>query len=319
MAPTRTLVVMLFRHRVVFNSLWPVDCCPPGSSVHRIFQARILESVAISFSRDSSQPRSWTHVSCIGREIFYQWATSEALSCTKPSEKSNHWALPSCLKHLVMLCFQPSGCQHYARLCLSVIISSMHDAAKCSRRSRLSSLGAEHRLLLLLTLPCIGEDPWPGHSFVPRRVTCPHVLQPRGRTQQCKLRGSKGGGGLHSPLLIQCSQEYLQEEDPENSLGLLLQKSQEWGNVGTSEGIHKLPDRFNKCLSAITRVADAFLGARVAVVNKATCPPWSSYSSRSRKDPGANSGGQRMIWVGEAQWFIVCSHKIFPRRRHESR
>ena len=35
----------------------PVDCNPPGSSVHGILQARILESVAILFSRGSSQPR----------------------------------------------------------------------------------------------------------------------------------------------------------------------------------------------------------------------------------------------------------------------
>ena len=42
----------------------PMDCSPPGSSVHGICQARILEWVAISFSRESSQPRDPTHVSC---------------------------------------------------------------------------------------------------------------------------------------------------------------------------------------------------------------------------------------------------------------
>ena len=41
-----------------------MDCSPPGSSVHEIFQARILEWVAISFSRASSRPRDRTHVSC---------------------------------------------------------------------------------------------------------------------------------------------------------------------------------------------------------------------------------------------------------------
>ena len=40
------------------------------SSVHEISQARILEWVAISFSRESSQPKDWTHVSCIGRQIL---------------------------------------------------------------------------------------------------------------------------------------------------------------------------------------------------------------------------------------------------------
>ena len=45
----------------------PMDCSLPGSSVHGIFQARILEWVGISSSRGSSQLRDWTHVSCIGR------------------------------------------------------------------------------------------------------------------------------------------------------------------------------------------------------------------------------------------------------------
>ena len=43
----------------------PVDCSPPGSSVHGIFQARILERVPISFSRGSSQPRGQAHISCV--------------------------------------------------------------------------------------------------------------------------------------------------------------------------------------------------------------------------------------------------------------
>ena len=42
-----------------------MDCSPPGSSVHEIFQARILEWVTISFSRGSSQPRDQTWVSGI--------------------------------------------------------------------------------------------------------------------------------------------------------------------------------------------------------------------------------------------------------------
>ena len=55
-----------------------MDCSPPGYSVHGILQARILEWVAISFSRGSFQPRDWTCVSCTGRCILYHWATGEA-------------------------------------------------------------------------------------------------------------------------------------------------------------------------------------------------------------------------------------------------
>ena len=57
----------------------PMDCSPPGSSVHKIFQARILEWVA----KGSSWPRVQTHVSCvscIGRQILYHCATWEVPS-----------------------------------------------------------------------------------------------------------------------------------------------------------------------------------------------------------------------------------------------
>ena len=65
-------------------TLWePVDCSPPGSSVHGILQARILEWVAIAFSRGSSQPRDRTQVSRIGGRRFNLWATREALRVIK--------------------------------------------------------------------------------------------------------------------------------------------------------------------------------------------------------------------------------------------
>ena len=54
------------------------DSSTPGSSVHGILQARMLEWGAIPFSRGSSRPRDWTLVFCTGRWIFYHWATWEA-------------------------------------------------------------------------------------------------------------------------------------------------------------------------------------------------------------------------------------------------
>ena len=57
----------------------PMDCSLPGSSVHGIFQARVLEWVAISFSRESSQPRDRTRVSHIAGRCFIVWATREDL------------------------------------------------------------------------------------------------------------------------------------------------------------------------------------------------------------------------------------------------
>ena len=65
---------------VVSDSLWPLDCSPPGSSVHEISQARTLEWVAISSSRASSQARGRTHipwVSCMGSHILNHCATWE--------------------------------------------------------------------------------------------------------------------------------------------------------------------------------------------------------------------------------------------------
>ena len=56
----------------------PVDCSTPGSSVHGILQARILEWVAISFSRGSPRPRDRTQVSRIAGRHFTLWATMEA-------------------------------------------------------------------------------------------------------------------------------------------------------------------------------------------------------------------------------------------------
>ena len=55
----------------------PVDCSLPGFSVHGIFQARVLEWAAISFSKGSSWPRNWTWVSCIAGRCFTLWATRE--------------------------------------------------------------------------------------------------------------------------------------------------------------------------------------------------------------------------------------------------
>ena len=55
----------------------PVDCSPPGSSVHGILQARMLEWVAVPFSRGSSQPRGQAPIFCIAGRFFTIWATKE--------------------------------------------------------------------------------------------------------------------------------------------------------------------------------------------------------------------------------------------------
>ena len=59
----------------------PVNCSPPASFVQAILQARILEWVAISFSRGSSQPRDQTWVSCIVGGFFTIWPSREGPWC----------------------------------------------------------------------------------------------------------------------------------------------------------------------------------------------------------------------------------------------
>ena len=61
---------------------------PHGISVRGISQERIVEWVAISFSRGSSWSRDWTCISCVGRQILHQWATRYSLTL-KPGDW--HW------------------------------------------------------------------------------------------------------------------------------------------------------------------------------------------------------------------------------------
>ena len=66
----------------------PMDYSPPGSSVHGILQERVMQWVAIPFSRGSPQPRDGTWVSCIAGRFF----TAEPLG--KPKINESHSVLP---------------------------------------------------------------------------------------------------------------------------------------------------------------------------------------------------------------------------------
>ena len=86
------------RHVILWNNLHeinhvqtlcnPVDCSPPGSSIHGNFQARILEWVAIPSSRGSSQPRDQTQVFCIAKGFFTIWAINYTLILKKQKQKN---------------------------------------------------------------------------------------------------------------------------------------------------------------------------------------------------------------------------------------
>ena len=68
----------------------PMDCSPPGSSLHGILQARTLEWVAIPFSRESSWTRDPTQVSCIAGRFFTIWVTR------KPNKSRKEGGLDQC-------------------------------------------------------------------------------------------------------------------------------------------------------------------------------------------------------------------------------
>ena len=89
-----------FSRQVVSNSWDPMGCSPQAP----LSMARILERVAISFSRGSSPPRDQTRVSCTAGRFFTDWAMREAHWATGEVLKGYHFmGLPSklhtCIKH----------------------------------------------------------------------------------------------------------------------------------------------------------------------------------------------------------------------------
>ena len=84
-----TLFIWLFALSIIILSVivlvaqscltlcYPRDCSPPGSSVHAILQARILEWVTILFSRGSSLTRDWNQGFCTAGGFFTIWTTRE--------------------------------------------------------------------------------------------------------------------------------------------------------------------------------------------------------------------------------------------------
>ena len=91
--PTNTLKTQNLHAQLCPTLGDSMDCSPPGSSVHGISQARILEWVAMPSSRGSSRPRELTCISCIsciGRQILYHlwhWEAPDRLSIqTSPAK-----------------------------------------------------------------------------------------------------------------------------------------------------------------------------------------------------------------------------------------
>ena len=137
-----------------------MDWSPPGSSVHGIFLARILEWVAISSSRGSSWLGDWTHVSCISGGFVYCWATGEA-----------HGGFHTCLLESILLALQSLAlCWIIGKYSASPLEKEMatHSSTLAwkipwtEEPGRLQSMeslrvGTTERLHFHFSLSCIGE------------------------------------------------------------------------------------------------------------------------------------------------------------------
>ena len=119
-----------------FSHVWlcdPMDCSPPGSSVHGTLQARILAWVAMRSSRASSRPRDWTWVSCTAGKLFTVWASREAqllttrLSYYGFNVNFVNWHIQTLLFSVSLLChsytFQNKLARFSAPLSLSLSVS----------------------------------------------------------------------------------------------------------------------------------------------------------------------------------------------------
>ena len=84
----------------------PMDCNLPGSSIRGILQARVLEWVAISFPRRSSQPRDRTWVSHIAGRCFNIWATKEVacIKCDRNNQQES-WGNHNISRHNIRIWF----------------------------------------------------------------------------------------------------------------------------------------------------------------------------------------------------------------------
>ena len=113
------MYVCVLSSSVMSDSCDPMDCSLPSSSVYGILQARVLECVAISSSRGSSQTRDQTHVSCISRWVLYLWVTWEALYMDE------YTCAYTCICVYVVcayICIELYVCACYACFCIYICV-----------------------------------------------------------------------------------------------------------------------------------------------------------------------------------------------------
>ena len=149
-----------FPYIVKFVQLYLTLCDPMDYIVHGILQARILEWVALPFSRGSSQFRNWTRVFCIAGGLFINWAIREAIPIHRKVLNSLTWGIwfSLIINNLLMfrlaaLCHktsvQPGSSSHLLRAVLSGLLEMLPprlEVLKNSHRIKHNSqlLGCEY-------------------------------------------------------------------------------------------------------------------------------------------------------------------------------
>ena len=168
-----------------------MDCSPPGSSVHGIFQARILEWVAISSSRGSSRSKDQTrtsYISCLGRQILSSKCSLIILTAFFPplSLVPSEW-FTAVYSRLAAAVHKPYPAGHRDQ------DGNPRDQTE-SDCTRAAASGAPVELLLLLLLllsrSVVSDSMWP-HRRQPTRLPCPWDSP-----------GKNTGVGCH--FLLQC-------------------------------------------------------------------------------------------------------------------
>ena len=152
----------------------PMNHSLPGSSVHGISQARILEWVAISFSRGSSQPRDWTHISYTDRWILYHGKPHQVFLLLFSRSVMPDSLQPHGLQHTRLPCSKPSPgvCSNSCPLswwCHPTISSSV---IPFSSRLQFFLASGSFPISLLFTLggQSIGASVSASASFLPMNI-----------------------------------------------------------------------------------------------------------------------------------------------------
>ena len=177
------LLTKKWSRSVLSNSLCPMEYSLPGSSIHGIFQARVLEWGAISSSRGSSGARDRTWVSCIAGRCFTVWATWETLN----SQKKQH---------------EIQGCGGYHRVISSALAggaywSHSHPSRSLWQRVRLDQprrgcnqpSSVRRGLPILYVLPALMR--WRGRGAIiveKRGVLCQELITETSHSRHEKLR-----------------------------------------------------------------------------------------------------------------------------------